>query len=73
MIAGEKNPAVLDFDHLRDKKYNLTDLIRKGYSLVTIEVEIEKCLVRCANCHRIKTSKEQNWYKDTTRKGKINA
>jgi hypothetical protein len=72
VIVGQTNPAVLDFDHLRDKKYSLTDMIRKGYGLPSIKKEIEKCVIRCANCHRIKTSIEQNWYKDTSRKGKVN-
>jgi hypothetical protein len=28
-----------------------------------VKNEIEKCDVRCANCHRRKTAKDFNWYK----------
>lgn len=60
--CGETDPIVLEFDHLKDKKYNISDLIRTGYSIEKIDKEIEKCEVRCANCHRRKTAKEQGWY-----------
>lgn len=52
----EGDPVVLDFDHLRDKKYNICNLVRNGASLETIRIEIEKCEVRCANCHRRRTA-----------------
>lgn len=50
------HPAALDFDH-RDpslKRY----AIAKKYGQVsneTLLVEIEKCDVRCANCHRVRS------------------
>jgi hypothetical protein len=60
--CGEKDIVVLDFDHLRDKDKNVSQLFAQGHSWERIEKEINKCAVRCANCHRRKTSKEQgNW------------
>ena len=53
--CGECNPIVLDFDHLKDKKYNVSRMIHDGFSWKAIKKEIEKCQVVCANCHRIRT------------------
>ncbi len=63
--CGETDIVTLDFDHKRDKKHNVSNLMRHDYSLEQIEKEIAKCEVRCANCHRRKTAKEQEWYKHT--------
>lgn len=61
--CGEKDPIVLEFDHIKDKYMNISKMI-DSHSLSLIKLEIEKCDVRCANCHRIKTAKQLNWYKD---------
>ena len=53
--CGVKNHIILDFDHLRDKKYNISRMIHDGFSWKAIKKEIEKCEVVCANCHRIRT------------------
>lgn len=50
-----KHPYALDFDHLRDKKYNIGSLARSRVPRETLWGEIAKCEVRCANCHRIMT------------------
>src|SRR5712692_7762465 len=55
--CGEANPVLLEFDH-RDrstKKENIGVLAaHKPWRLVMIE--IAKCDVRCANCHRKRTA-----------------
>jgi hypothetical protein len=62
--CGESRLPCLDFDHIIGKKrFTIANVIRKGYSWSTIKEEIDKCVVRCSNCHRMKTAKEQNWYK----------
>jgi hypothetical protein len=61
--CGESDPVVLDFDHIKDKSINVSKLIGT-YSWKTILQEINKCEVRCANCHRRKTAKQFRWYKD---------
>lgn len=53
--CGINNHIVLDFDHLRDKKYNVSRMIHDGFSWKAILKEIAKCEVVCANCHRIRT------------------
>jgi hypothetical protein len=51
--CGESDPIVLEFDHVfGDKKYNVADLLKGYYAIETIKLEIKKCEVRCANCHR---------------------
>lgn len=50
-----KNPVGLDFDHLRDKKFNIARLVRQPVSIKLINKELEKCEVVCAICHRIRT------------------
>lgn len=61
--CGESDPIVLEFDHIQDdKEYNLSQLVAHGFAIKTIEKELIKCVVRCANCHRRKTSKQFNWY-----------
>jgi len=50
-----KHAIALDFDHLSDKKYNISDMVANGYSIESIEKEAGKCEVVCANCHRVRT------------------
>jgi len=62
--CGESDPLVLEFDHVRgEKKYNIGDLIRRYSSWETIQAEIAKCEVRCANCHRRATAKRQGMHR----------
>jgi predicted HNH restriction endonuclease len=37
-----------------EKKYSISTLAQKGYAIETIKAEIAKCVVLCANCHRIR-------------------
>ncbi len=60
--CGEQDPVVLEFDHLRDKVDSICNLTRKAQTWKPIEEEINKCEVRCANCHRRKTSREGNYF-----------
>ena len=59
--CGERDPIVLEFDHVdRTKKVNtVSAMIRSGTSIETMMLEIAKCVVRCANCHRRRTYSEQ--------------
>jgi hypothetical protein len=60
--CGESDICVLDFDHISNKTYGISNLIRRGKWSVILK-EISKCVVRCANCHRKKTAIEQGWLK----------
>jgi len=51
--CSERDPIVLDFDHVRGaKRHRVSTMVALGWSLLTIVREIEKCEARCANCHR---------------------
>ena len=70
--CGEKDPVVLDFDHrnFEEKQNSISEMIlRYQKSWVTIQEEIDKCDVRCANCHRRRTAKQFNWYKHLNNEG----
>jgi hypothetical protein len=62
--CGETDPLVLELDHQRDKIMEVSRMISGGWSKQKVLDEIAKCEVRCANCHRRKTAKDQGWYKD---------
>ncbi len=55
--CGENDPIVLEFDHIDsgDKFKDVAKLLSGHYSWLTIQREIAKCEIRCANCHRRKT------------------
>jgi len=55
--CGESDPVVLDFDHNSKltKFKPVSKMLSGHYSWESIEKEIEKCEIRCANCHRRKT------------------
>jgi len=59
--CGEADPIVLQFDHVRSaKRWAICDGIRRSVGIKTLQEEIEKCEVRCANCHQRKTYLERN-------------
>jgi hypothetical protein len=53
--CGETDPVVLEFDHLRDKEFEITHAL-PFRSWQKILDEIAKCEVVCANCHRRRTA-----------------
>lgn len=62
--CNESDPVCLDFDHVSgDKIRNISDMIHAGVSVQTLKTEMEKCVIRCANCHRKKTAKDFSWFK----------
>jgi hypothetical protein len=54
--CGVTNPVVLTFDHFRDKRMEVSEMVKQSYGLETIFAEIAKCEIRCFNCHQIKDS-----------------
>lgn len=62
--CGESRVACLQFDHLdpSTKKYNIGHAIKNRVAIKTLQDEIDKCVIRCANCHAIRTAYDQGWY-----------
>ncbi len=59
----ETDPVVLTFDHVRGtKSFDISYAVMSGYGISTIQQEIAKCEVRCANCHTRVTASRANWY-----------
>ena len=53
--CGERDPVVLEFDHLRDKRFEITNQFASRNWQEILD-EIAKCEVVCANCHRRRTA-----------------
>jgi hypothetical protein len=52
--CGEGRPSCLDYHHVNPSlKYKAVSAMTTNYGLSRIKVEIEKCIVLCANCHRV--------------------
>jgi hypothetical protein len=57
--CGETDPLVLEFDHRGDKAFNICSVLNER-PWEAVLCEIEKCEVRCANCHRRRTARQRN-------------
>jgi 5-methylcytosine-specific restriction endonuclease McrA len=61
--CGKQYPYyVMDFDHLRDKEYQVSLMVGQGYDIPAIQKEIAKCEIVCSNCHRIRTFTREQRY-----------
>ena len=70
--CGESDPIVLEFDHVRGEKlYNVSAMSAMDLSWEAVLKEIGKCEVRCANCHRRKTSERNASYRHRRRNGPL--
>ena len=60
-VCGETDVAVLTFHHVNpeEKNHNIVDMVTHGYGLETIQAELEKCQVLCANDH-LRVEQETN-------------
>lgn len=62
--CGESDPLVLAFDHVKGEKHKeISVLLQDSVSLSKVQSEIEKCQVRCANCHVRRHARERKVWK----------
>jgi hypothetical protein len=61
--CGETDPVVLEFDHVDNqiKLAAVSEMVKQQRPWRIIFEEIQKCEVRCANCHMRKTAKQRNY------------
>lgn len=57
--CGENDIDVLQFDHVRGKYAGISQLIQAQVSTQRLQEEIDKCDVRCANCHLRETKRRR--------------
>jgi hypothetical protein len=54
-----KHPAAIDFHHTEgDKEVSIGNVVKQRWSVARLEKEIAKCILLCANCHRIHHAEE---------------
>ncbi len=58
-----RHPSALQIDHIGEKTADIS-LLRSSVKRILAEIELGKCVVRCANCHAIKTWAEKNGLPD---------
>lgn len=61
-----EHAVALDFDHIEpiQKKFNISHRLCNA-TLKSLFREIRKCRLLCANCHRVKTLEEREFYGTT--------
>lgn len=52
LFCNESESCCLDFHHLKDKEFEISNMVARGLSESKIMLEIRKCLILCSNCHR---------------------
>ena len=51
--CGESDNRVLDFDHVIGEKIgDVSNMVNQCYCIESLQREVDKCEVRCSNCHR---------------------
>lgn len=64
-VCNEDDIRVLEFDHIEPAKklFTIAKAVSLGYKWDEVLLEIEKCQILCANCHKKRTSEQFKWYK----------
>lgn len=65
IVCGESDIRVLELDHLDPsaKNFTISQAVKLGRSWEEVLLEIKKCQVLCANCHKRRTAQQFGWYK----------
>ena len=53
--CGNSFPSIcMDFHHIKDKRFDMSRALAVTSSIKKIQEEIDKCVLLCACCHRIR-------------------
>jgi hypothetical protein len=54
-VCGESRAVVLEAHHMdkENKSFTLHEGVKSGISIRRLEIEATKCIILCANCHRL--------------------
>ncbi len=55
--------SIYDFHHIdtQNKKYKMSEIIHKTNKWEVIKEELDKCILLCSNCHRIRHERKNRW------------
>jgi hypothetical protein len=59
--CSEADPIVLEFDHVAEKTADISALLTATATIATVDAEMARCEVVCANCHRRRTARRAGW------------
>jgi hypothetical protein len=67
--CGISDIRVLEFDHMdaTNKSFGISRGVDYTKNWEELLLEIKKCRILCANCHKIHTAKQQKWYRNMAR------
>lgn len=57
--CGFRDSRALDFHHVSEKRFGIGSAVSASRSEKLIWEEVSKCVVLCANCHRIEHAEER--------------
>lgn len=60
--CDETDLVVLEFDHQSNKDGTISRAVQY-WNLDRLQKEVDKCIIRCANCHRKKTARDFGFWK----------
>src|SRR5256712_12405438 len=63
--CGETDIVVLEFDHVGEKIANISTYANAGRTWERALAVIQKCEVRCSNCHRRKTLERSSYQRES--------
>lgn len=58
LVKVKSNVAIFDFHHVEFKKREVSEMLSRVRSFLIIKPELDKCVLLCSNCHRLRHAEE---------------